>query len=453
MDKEFAKTSNEILFVKIDNDGFNLGAQRNAVKGGQLGNAIELLKKFKDGEIVESIFAHAVSKSEIAKNGDYNLSGERYKSVNILSTNYESVKLGEICKVINGRAYKQAELLDAGKYPVLRVGNFFSNRSWYYSDLELEPDKYCLKGDLLYAWSASFGPKIWDGDKCIYHYHIWKMVPDTKRINKQYLYHVLNRETEAIKAEGGRGIAMIHITKGGIEQREIPLPPLTVQEELVKEIESYQKIIDGAKMVVENYKPKIDIDPDWEMVELGAVCTKITDGSHFSPSTTDEGYPYVTVKDLTDGVIDFEGSKKVTKQDYSELLKNGCQPALNDILFSKDGTVGKTALINFEKEFVVLSSLAIVSPDLKKTEPNYLYHVMSTDWFINKAINQKTGVAIKRIVLKTLKTISIPLPKVEIQRLVVKQIEKEQELVNANKKLIKIFEQKIKDRIAKVWGE
>jgi len=77
---------------------------------------------------------------------------------------------------------------------------------------------------------------------------------------------------------------------------------------------------------------------------------------------------------------------------------------------------------------------------------------MSTDWFINKAVNQKTGVAIKRIVLKTLKTITIPLPNIETQRQIVAQIEKEQDLVNANKQLIEIFEQKIKDRIAKVWG-
>ena len=59
------------------------------------------------------------------------------------------------------------------------------------------------------------------------------MEPDESKINKQFLYHVLNKETEAIKAEGGRGIAMIHITKSGIEQREIPLPPLSVQEEII----------------------------------------------------------------------------------------------------------------------------------------------------------------------------------------------------------------------------
>ena len=77
-------------------------------------------------------------------------------------------KMKEICQVLNGRAYKQSELLQVGKYPVLRVGNFFSSDRWYYSNLELPTEKYCNKGDLLFAWSASFGPRLWNGGKTIY---------------------------------------------------------------------------------------------------------------------------------------------------------------------------------------------------------------------------------------------------------------------------------------------
>lgn len=70
-------------------------------------------------------------------------------------------RMQDVLTFINGRAYKKEELLPNGKYKVLRVGNFFTNNQWYYSDLELSEDKYCNKGDLLYAWSASFGPQIW----------------------------------------------------------------------------------------------------------------------------------------------------------------------------------------------------------------------------------------------------------------------------------------------------
>ena len=65
------------------------------------------------------------------------------------------MRLGDFATLYNGRAYKQNELFSEGKYPVLRVGNLFTNNQWYYSDLDLEPEKYCNSGDLLYSWSAS----------------------------------------------------------------------------------------------------------------------------------------------------------------------------------------------------------------------------------------------------------------------------------------------------------
>ena len=102
----------------------------------------------------------------------------------------ERLTLKDVCEVINGRAYSQPELLSEGKYRVLRVGNFFSNDSWYYSDLELENKYYCEKGDLLYAWSASFGPHIWEEEKVIYHYHIWKM-DCGKRLHRKFMYYWL----------------------------------------------------------------------------------------------------------------------------------------------------------------------------------------------------------------------------------------------------------------------
>ncbi|WP_298065208.1 restriction endonuclease subunit S [uncultured Acinetobacter sp.] len=154
--------------------------------------------------------------------------------------------LGEVCRFINGRAYKQLELLGQGKYPVLRVGNFFTNDNWYYSNLDLNEDKYCDKGDLLYAWSASFGPRIWEGDKVIYHYHIWKVVPDANMINKKFLYYLLEWDTKALKAEHGTGSTMMHVGKGSIEKRLVPIPcpenpkkSLSIQAEIVRILDAF----------------------------------------------------------------------------------------------------------------------------------------------------------------------------------------------------------------------
>ena len=161
-----------------------------------------------------------------------------------LKQKYELKPLREVVTVINGRAYKQNELLNSGKYLVLRVGNFFTNKNWYYSDLELEDNKYCEKGDLLYAWSASFGPKIWDGEKAIYHYHIWKMLPKNNKITKKYLFYQLERDTEKIKEEGGRGVGMMHITKAGIEGRMLVVPPISVQNKIVAMIDEFNLLFE-----------------------------------------------------------------------------------------------------------------------------------------------------------------------------------------------------------------
>lgn len=163
--------------------------------------------------------------------------------------------------LLNGRAYKQDELLDSGKYPVLRVGNFFSNRSWYYSDLELDDEKYCDNGDLLYAWSASFGPRIWNGGKVIYHYHIWKVLVG-ENYNKQFLCNLLDYVTASLMGDT-HGIGMMHLTKSGMEETEFIVPPIDLQNQFAAFVEQtdkskvvVQKALDEAQMLFDSLMQK-----------------------------------------------------------------------------------------------------------------------------------------------------------------------------------------------------
>ena len=152
------------------------------------------------------------------------------------------VKLGEVATLVNGRAYKQEELLSSGKYKVLRVGNFFSSDKWYFSDLELDDDKYCYSGDLLYAWSASFGARIWDGEKTIFHYHIWNIKPSDK-VNKKYLMYWLNSMTQNLKNDSSHGATMMHITKQNMEQTSIPIPSVAEQERIVSILDKFDALV------------------------------------------------------------------------------------------------------------------------------------------------------------------------------------------------------------------
>ena len=157
---------------------------------------------------------------------------------------WEEKTLKEICKVINGRAYSKDEMLKQGKYRLLRVGNFFTNDSWFYSDLELEEDKYCDNGDLLYAWSASFGPRIWDGEKVIYHYHIWKMVCSAE-IDKYFMCYWLDSdELKKQTMTNVHGATMAHITKGIIEAANVSFPSLSEQQSIVGTLDSLKSKVD-----------------------------------------------------------------------------------------------------------------------------------------------------------------------------------------------------------------
>ncbi|OTX33885.1 methyltransferase type 11 [Bacillus thuringiensis serovar shandongiensis] len=152
---------------------------------------------------------------------------------------WEERKMGEVATFINGRAYKQNELLNSGKYKVLRVGNFYTNNSWYYSDLELGEKYYAEKGDLLYTWSATFGPHIWYGDKVIYHYHIWK-VDLSDNLDKQFTIQLLEYDKAKILSDKN-GSTMVHITKKGMEEKKVLLPSI---EEQIKIGNFFKKLDD-----------------------------------------------------------------------------------------------------------------------------------------------------------------------------------------------------------------
>ena len=156
---------------------------------------------------------------------------------------WEWCRMQDVITFVNGRAYKKEELLPQGKYKVLRVGNFFTNNEWYYSDLELPEDKYCYNGDLLYAWSASFGPQIWNGDKTIFHYHIWNIKFNSRVLFREYLYYFFLFDKTQVKAST-TGSTMVHVSMENMKPRLIPIPPVNEQKRIVHEIENIIPLIE-----------------------------------------------------------------------------------------------------------------------------------------------------------------------------------------------------------------
>ncbi len=336
MDKELAKKSNEILFVKIDNDGFNLGAQRNAVKGGQLEEAIKIIHDFtgdgKSQSILPSI-AHSVSKTEIAKNGDYNLSGERYKSAIIISSHFNMVPLSDekIFKIISGGTPSStneeywngeinwATLVDLPSSQL--VSYIYSTvRKITNEGLKNSSAKLLPVNSIFVSTRATIGRIAINKIECSTNQGFKNIIiNDFEKANSYFVALMMTNLIDKMNSMASGG-TFKELSTSNFKTLEIPLPPLSIQEEIVAEIEGYQKIIDGAKMVVENYKPKIDIDPEWEMVELDQICESISDGDHQPPPKSENGVPFVTISNINakEG-IDFSNTFFVPRSYYDNI--------------------------------------------------------------------------------------------------------------------------------------
>ena len=315
--------------------------------------------------------------------------------------------MGEVATFINGRAYSQDELQNSGKYKVLRVGNFYTNDSWYFSDMELDEKYYAKDGDLLYTWSATFGPHIWHGDKVIYHYHIWK-VELSNILEKRFAVQLLEQDKDKILSDKN-GSTMVHITKSGMEQKKVLLPPSIKEQANIGEyfssidhlITQQQKKITlltklKKAMLEKMFPKKGSVIPEfrfngfanaWEQRKLGDIAdvTKLA-GFEFTEHVvySDEGN-IIALRGLNikNGQLILDDVKYIDGSNFSKLSRS--KLFINDIMFTYVGTVGEVAIIKEDDRFYLapnVSRIRVKSDD----SPKFISHYMRTDNFKNKVI-------------------------------------------------------------------
>lgn len=190
---------------------------------------------------------------------------------------------------------------------------------------------------------------------------------------------------------------------------------ITLQEEMITKLQSYKQsvITEAVTKGLDKNVPLKDsgiewigeIPEHWEVVDLRHLCKKITDGSHFSPQITDEGGFYITVSNVFDDKIHFENAHKISIKDFNTLITNGCQPPIGSVLLTKDGTVGRTAVVT-DNNFVVLSSLAILS--LKSNIlAEYVKYVLDSETLQEQMKLLMAGSALRRITLNKIYTLKM----------------------------------------------
>ena len=446
-DKALARKTDKILFVKMNNDGFDLGAQRRPIDKNDIPAIIDTVKRFiscvateTESDFVDEIgLSSVVSKSRIAEN-DYILVGDRYKEKHIRNSCYEFHRLDEILlKVRYDTKIPKSEYKSAGKIPIIdQSENFIAGytddqNSLYHFDKAVicfgDHTRVLKYIDFDFALGAD-GVKI--------------LLPNEK-VSTKYLYYIL--QSDPVESRGySRHYSYL-------KEKTIPLPPLEIQEQIVAELDSYQKIVDGARQIVENYKPTINVDPNWDVVKLGEVC-------ELNPQKKE-------VKEFQ-GDVSFVPMAILNENDmrfYPEEQRH-IGDVYSGYTFFKDGDVllakvtpcfenGKSGLaeglingIGFgSSEFYVLRA------NTEKIMPQFIYYVVHSRDFITRGKSNMTGTGgLQRLTKEFVLSYTILLPSLEKQQQIVENINEEMAIIEQNKRLIEIFEQKINAKINEVWG-
>ena len=478
LDKSLARQSDAIAFFKVENDGFGLGAQRRAIEKNDLPQVqAELavyLQSLRSGFSPISSppgrgggegdkqpdHGLVVLKNKIAANGDYNLSGERYREGTQRVSSYPHIRLEEIARVTSGNSAPQGEEYFAGGEAFFirtsDVGaihlsdNFAGSADKVNSKaiaefhLELFPS-----GTILFPKSGAstfLNHRVVMAAPAYVSSHLACIICDESKALPKFVYHLLCR-IDARDMTPDQAYPSLRLSEIGAIQ--IPLPPLDIQKEIVAEIEGYQNVIDGARAVLDNYRPHIPINPAWPMVALGEI-TRPEYG--FTEKAAEEGDArFVRITDISqDGKLRVEGSKFITltKDARESLLSNG------DILVARTGaTFGKTMIFEETYPAVFASFLIRLRFPKERVLPRYYWVFAQSALYWNQANALMTGGGQPQFNGNALVQVKFPLPPLATQQAIVAEIEAEQALVAANRELITRFEQKIHATLARIWGE
>jgi type I restriction enzyme M protein len=462
LDKSLSKQSDSVAFFKVENDGFGLGAQRREIGKNdlpqvqaELDEYLQALRNRQPTEELQPTLGLIVAKDKIAANGDYNLSGERYREGVVSTTTYKLMPVGrfmkEGVKTVDPRNTpdEMFELwsipaFDAGRPELLRGGEIGSQK------------KVVTPGDVLLSRIIPHIRRGWvvqensDSRRQIASTE-WivfssdEVVPGfLRQLLVSDFFHVSFMQT--ITGVGG---SLSRANPAAVGEIKIPLPPLEVQKEIVAEIEGYQKVIDGARAVLDNYRPHIPIHPDWPMVELDEICEIKSGGTPSRPVVAywNGNIPWVGSTVCKDGEV-----TKAEEFITEEGLKNSAAK-----LFPKDttlialvgATIGKTGLLKFES--TTNQNIAGLYPkSLNVLDPVYLFHAAQRLYPEFMRLGEGK---FRMANISFVREQKIPLPDITTQQAIVTEIETEQALVAANRELILRFERKIQATLVRIWGE
>jgi type I restriction enzyme S subunit len=346
----------------------------------------------------------------------------------------KSVPIGKVAKFVNGRAFKPSEWETEG-LPIIRIQNLTgSSQVVNYFSGEYDQKHLIKKGDILISWSASLGVYRWEGKDSLLNQHIFKVVTKDHLVDKDYFYFSASSVIDDMLSQV-HGTTMRHITKEPFESTEIPLPPLDEQKRIaailskadrLRRLRRYaRELSDGylGSVFLEMFGDPVSNPMGWDITSLGEICSLIRDGVHETPPYVPSGVPFITVKNIVTGRLDFQNTNFVSEEVHSELTSR-VKPERGDILVSKDGTIGVPCVVDTDREFSIFVSVALLKPRRRIVDPIFLVQQIRSD-AVQRQIRQGTkGIAIRHLHLEDFKRLIILLPPLKHQREFVRIIRK-----------------------------
>ena len=286
--------------------------------------------------------------------------------------------LGEVAEFINGAAFKPLDWGDVGK-KIIRIQNLTDSSKPYNKTTRSVNKKLTVNyGDILVSWSATLGVFVWtEKDEAVLNQHIFKVIHNSKIIDKNYLRHCLHQALDAM-TKHLHGATMKHVNRGEFLATEIPLPPLAEQQRIAEVLDTADRILKLRESAIakldqlaQSVFSQIFLDAKHSIAikKLGEICD-VRDGTHDSPKYVNEGIPLITSKNLSRGFIDFSDVNLISNNDFFEINKRS-KVDCGDILMPMIGTIGNPVIVKDQNPNFAIKNVALIKQI--PNSPNSIY--------------------------------------------------------------------------------
>jgi type I restriction enzyme M protein len=469
-DKEVSQRKAEVAFIKISFDGFDSGAGKKPINKNDLPEAVSAIRNWSEDKKFDSSIISFVSKDTLGEDGEYNLTGDRYKTASDYSNSkWPIVSLSDLeddgsVEFLRGQNLSKSELNPQGKSSAIHYGELYTSYgpviSHVFSRTDADHKIKSLAGDVLLPATQTADAlgmaraSALDLEGVIIGGDINIIRTRNSKVLGSYLAFIISNPPMKISlAQMAKGANILHISNSDLRKLSFPLPPLEVQEKIVAELNGYSEIVSGAKKIIDSWKPRIDVQSDWPIVELAECCVfmngdrSVNYPTHRTKENT--GIPFINAGNLQDGEISLESADFLTEEQFAKI--GGGKFDIGDILFCLRGSLGKMALNSKLTKGAIASSLIILRVDPSKVEANYLYTFLASDLGQSQISQHQTGAAQPNLAAGNLKKFMVPLPSISVQRELIKEIAYEEGQISSVRTIVSVYETRIAKIVAKLW--